>query len=146
MIEGVNATVVLCILCHLVTTDEVDVPVCINGFENIFGLYCTRWEYLKNNSIGTSYVPGPVHHGNVGNHVWYSSSRLFIAEPHINSFLQHVSVTYDEPYATCFIKEITDICIRDSERIRDSEEGGVCLPSNLTKCHIYIYFLLSSRL
>jgi len=51
--------------CHYRIADEVDVPVCINGFKNIFGLYRTRWEYLKKNSIGTSYIPGPVLHGNV---------------------------------------------------------------------------------
>ena len=120
--------------CHYRIADEVDVPVCINGFKNIFGLYRTRWEYLKKNSIGTSYIPGPVLHGNVGNRVRYSSSRLCIAEPHINSFLQNISVTYGEPYATRFIREITGI------GIRDSEEGGISLPSNLTKRHLCIFF------
>jgi hypothetical protein len=45
---------------------EVDFPVCVITFKNVFGIFSRQWEYLLSQSSG-EYECGAILHGNTGN-------------------------------------------------------------------------------
>lgn len=118
-------------------SDNPDIPVCVNGFRNVYGLFRTSWMYLKKHSLGLEFNAGPITHGNHGLRSRYLSSRILASEPFVIEFLNEVVSAAGEPYATRFIREVT------GHTLRDAEEGSILLPSNFTKRSLYISWCFS---
>jgi len=123
-------------LYYQVQLGEADISVCLSSFRNLFGLFQRQWVNLKK-SIDNNYKPGPLVHGNIGTHHRSDSSKATKATPSVVAFLEGVSVSHGEAYATRFIREITGMSIRKEE------EGQVELPSSFTKRKLYAQYCYS---
>jgi len=107
------------------------ISVCLNSFKNLHGIFRKQWQHLKKNGAKQNYVPGPRTHGNMGRSNRRTTSNIVQATPSLIEFLQDVSDSYGEPYATRFVREIT------GTTLRESEVDAVEMPSNFTKRKLY---------
>ncbi len=72
---------------HYRISAEVDFPVCVNTFKNVFGLFSKQWKYLLRQSSG-EYECGAIQHGNTGNKSRHLSSNTAVVQDDVIAFLE----------------------------------------------------------
>jgi hypothetical protein len=110
---------------------SIDLQICMQAFQNLFGLFQKSWKMLVDDC--STYYLGPILHGKSGRRNRYLSS-LKTVEPSVIEFLTNVSRFYGEAFATQFVQDVTGMSLRKEE------EGLIELPSSFTKRKLYMEY------
>jgi hypothetical protein len=74
---------------HYRISAEVDFPVCVNTFKNVYGIFSRQWEYLLSQSSG-EYECGAIQHGNTGNRSRHLTSNTAKVQDDVIAFLEEL--------------------------------------------------------
>jgi hypothetical protein len=83
-----------------------ELPVCLHAFRALFCMTQKISQYFRKHEASTLF--GPIQHGNCNTQNRCNGSKQKQSENDLIDFLQSVSDTYGEAYATCFIGSCVD--------------------------------------
>jgi hypothetical protein len=101
-------------------SNAIEHAVCVNAFQNIYGIFTRAWKTLTKAAVLTD--PGPIDHGNRNHRNRHEGSNAASAEEDVVDFLRQLGTEQGESYATRFIHE------RTSLGIQKEEDGLIELP------------------